>query len=203
MGLKNTSPIFADHECLFELILTSTVRFPDHISPEAKDLLGALLIRDPQRRYKTYFLYKIVILSALAAAPMMRVRSCATRSSPTLTGRRCITSRCIQLIFLHFLFEIEPPFKPGVTDDTDTRYFDQEFTNEPVQLTPTSSAVGHGGHLDTIGEEPGDAQPGGGDHFCIFQLAEYPQFHQFSFYGPRVEAGRTGDADEADPEWWS
>ncbi|CAF4759775.1 unnamed protein product, partial [Rotaria magnacalcarata] len=31
---------------------------------------------------------------------------------------------------------IEPPFKPDLDSDTDTRYFDSEFTNEPVCLTP-------------------------------------------------------------------
>ncbi|CAF5159654.1 unnamed protein product, partial [Rotaria magnacalcarata] len=34
---------------------------------------------------------------------------------------------------------IEPPFKPDLDSDTDTRYFDSEFTNEPVCLTPPGS----------------------------------------------------------------
>lgn len=33
-------------------------------------------------------------------------------------------------------FQIQPPFKPQVSSDTDTRYFDEQFTKEPVQLTP-------------------------------------------------------------------
>lgn len=33
-------------------------------------------------------------------------------------------------------FQLTPPFKPQVTSETDTRYFDREFTGESVQLTP-------------------------------------------------------------------
>lgn len=32
--------------------------------------------------------------------------------------------------------QIEPPFKPQVMSETDTRYFDSEFTGESVELTP-------------------------------------------------------------------
>ena len=46
-----------------------------------------------------------------------------------------------------------PPFKPQVMSDTDTRYFDSEFTGESVELTPPDS---RGGHLMSITEEDGD-----------------------------------------------
>ncbi len=39
-----------DHEKLFELILTGSVRFPSKLSPEAKSLLASLLMKDPNRR---------------------------------------------------------------------------------------------------------------------------------------------------------
>jgi RAC serine/threonine-protein kinase len=39
-----------DHERLFELILTGTVRFPNRMTPDAKDLLAKLLVRSPQER---------------------------------------------------------------------------------------------------------------------------------------------------------
>ncbi|MPC54763.1 RAC serine/threonine-protein kinase [Portunus trituberculatus] len=45
--------------------------------------------------------------------------------------------------------KITPPFKPQVTSETDTRYFDQEFTGESVQLTPPD----HVEHLNVIAEE--------------------------------------------------
>ncbi len=35
-----------------------------------------------------------------------------------------------------FFLQIPPPFKPQVSSDTDTRYFDTEFTGESVELTP-------------------------------------------------------------------
>ncbi len=34
------------------------------------------------------------------------------------------------------LFKIPPLFKPELDSDIDTRYFDTEFTNEPVCVTP-------------------------------------------------------------------
>lgn len=43
-----------------------------------------------------------------------------------------------------------PPFKPQVTSDTDTRYFDSEFTGESVELTPPEQP----GPLGAIQEEP-------------------------------------------------
>ena len=43
-----------------------------------------------------------------------------------------------------------PPFKPQVTSDTDTRYFDSEFTGESVELTPPDNS----GPLGAIQEEP-------------------------------------------------
>ena len=42
-----------------------------------------------------------------------------------------------------------PPFKPQVTSEIDTRYFDEQFTSEPVHLTPP-----HEFHEDPINEEP-------------------------------------------------
>ncbi|CAF4609790.1 unnamed protein product [Rotaria sp. Silwood1] len=35
--------------------------------------------------------------------------------------------------------KIPPPFRPQLDSDIDTRYFDTEFTNEPVCVTPTGS----------------------------------------------------------------
>lgn len=53
-------------------------------------------------------------------------------------------------IFDIFYRKIEPPFKPQVTSDTDTRYFDKEFTGESVELTPPDPT----GPLGSIAEEP-------------------------------------------------
>lgn len=58
------------------------------------------------------------------------------------------------LIYLYYMYhiclQITPPFKPQVTSDTDTRYFDEEFTGESVELTPPDPT----GPLGSIAEEP-------------------------------------------------
>jgi RAC serine/threonine-protein kinase len=38
-------------------------------------------------------------------------------------------------LFLFFL-QLVPPFKPQVTSETDTRYFDEEFTAQTITITP-------------------------------------------------------------------
>lgn len=50
---------------------------------------------------------------------------------------------------MRFFSQIPPPFKPQVTSDVDTRYFDTEFTGESVELTPPDRA----GALGSIREE--------------------------------------------------
>lgn len=34
------------------------------------------------------------------------------------------------------LAQLVPPFKPQVTSETDTRYFDEEFTAQTITITP-------------------------------------------------------------------
>jgi len=61
--------------------------------------------------------------------------------------------------------KIPPPFKPQVTSDIDTRYFDSEFTGESVELTPPDqSCLGSGGGLNSIAEEQ--------EHFPQFSYQE-------------------------------
>ena len=42
---------------------------------------------------------------------------------------------------LHSSFQLEPPFRPQVMSETDTRYFDTEFTGESVELTPPDESA--------------------------------------------------------------
>lgn len=125
-----------DHEVLFTLILMEEVRFPRTISSEARDLLGSLLVKDPNQR--------------LGGGPddAKEIKSHAFFSSINWTDL--------------YQKKIPPPFKPQVTSDTDTRYFDSEFTGESVELTPPENA----GHLNSIAEENDSSQP---------------YFHQFSY----------------------
>lgn len=59
-----------------------------------------------------------------------------------------------------YLLQITPPFKPQVDSDTDTRYFDNVFTGQSVQLTPPDTNA-----MDVDEEE------------------DMPHFEQFSFHG--------------------
>ncbi|XP_057334417.1 RAC serine/threonine-protein kinase isoform X2 [Microplitis mediator] len=117
-----------DHEKLFTLILLEEVKFPKAVSNEAKDLLGGLLIKDPSRR--------------LGGGPddAKDIMYHAFFSSINWTD------------LVHK--KIPPPFKPQVTSDTDTRYFDSEFTGESVELTPPDRGIlGSGSGLNSIAEE--------------------------------------------------
>lgn len=114
----------SDHDILFELILMDEVRFPKSISEDAKSLLGGLLVKDP--------------LSRLGGGPedAEAVKSHAFFASINWTDLE--------------KKRITPPFKPQVVSDTDTRYFDSEFTGESVELTPPDRAPGP---INTINEE--------------------------------------------------
>ncbi|EFN84927.1 RAC serine/threonine-protein kinase [Harpegnathos saltator] len=117
-----------DHEKLFTLILLEEVRFPRTISNEARDMLGGLLIKDPSRR--------------LGGGP---------NDAKDIMNHAFFS--CINWADL-VQKKIPPPFKPQVTSDTDTRYFDSEFTGESVELTPPDQGcLGSGGGLNSIAEE--------------------------------------------------
>lgn len=112
-----------DHDVLFELILMEEVKFPRTLSQEAKDLLSGLLAKDPNKR--------------LGGGPedykeITRHPFFLPISWTDLVQRK-----------------IPPPFKPQVTSDTDTCYFESEFTGESVELTPPDPAP----HLHSISEE--------------------------------------------------
>ncbi|KAI1309116.1 RAC serine/threonine-protein kinase [Halotydeus destructor] len=125
-----------DHDVLFELILVEEVRFPRTLSPEAKFLLSGLLVKDPRNR----------LGGGLDDAKEIMVHP----FFGPINWQELLERK------------LEPPFKPQVTSDTDTRYFDQEFTGESVELTPPDKV----GPLSAITEE-----------------AEAPYFQQFSYHG--------------------
>uniref|UniRef100_A0A672Q0M0 non-specific serine/threonine protein kinase n=1 Tax=Sinocyclocheilus grahami TaxID=75366 RepID=A0A672Q0M0_SINGR len=62
----------------------------------------------------------------------------------------------ILYFLLHYLV---PPFKPQSTSETDTRYFDEEFTGQTITITP----------------------PGQGDSVESFDSERRPHFPQFSY----------------------
>lgn len=99
-----------DHDVLFSLIVSEEVRFPRTVSAACRALLAGLLTKDPAAR--------------LGAGPddaldVMNHPFFAAIDWADLVAKK-----------------IPPPFKPQVESDTDTRYFDSEFTGESVELTP-------------------------------------------------------------------
>uniref|UniRef100_V9KF61 non-specific serine/threonine protein kinase n=1 Tax=Callorhinchus milii TaxID=7868 RepID=V9KF61_CALMI len=112
-----------DHEKLFELILMEEIRFPRTLSPEAKSLLSALLKKDPRQR---------------------------------LGGGSDDAKEIMQHKFFDgiewqdvYQKKLIPPFKPQVTSEIDTRYFDEEFTGQTITITPPDQD----GSMDSIDNE--------------------------------------------------
>lgn len=130
-----------DHDTLFLLILTEEVKFPRNISSDARLLLGGLLAKNPTKRL----------------------------GGGVEDAREIMAHPFFSSINWNDLAQkkIPPPFKPQVTSETDTRYFDSEFTGESVELTPPEL-----GPLSSITEE-----------------MEQPIFHQFSYQEPSSTLG--------------
>jgi len=99
-----------DHDVLFELILMEELRFPSGLSREGRSLLSQLLDKDPHKRLGS---------SSSDAQDVM-----AHRFFNNIDWKDVLEKK------------IPVPFKPQVTSITDTRYFDKEFTAQPVELTP-------------------------------------------------------------------
>ncbi|XP_046981680.1 RAC serine/threonine-protein kinase [Schistocerca americana] len=113
-----------DHDVLFTLILMEDVRFPRSISNDARDLLSGLLVKDPTKR--------------LGGGPEDAKEIMAHPFFRSINWNDLVQKK------------IKPPFKPQVTSDTDTRYFESEFTGESVELTPPEHSDSA---LNSIAEE--------------------------------------------------
>ncbi|XP_028858368.1 RAC-alpha serine/threonine-protein kinase-like isoform X3 [Denticeps clupeoides] len=99
-----------DHEKLFELILMDEIRFPRTLGPEAKSLLSGLLHKDPKQR--------------LGGGP---------DDAKEIMQHAFFAGIEWQDVYKK---KLAPPFKPQVTSETDTRYFDVEFTGQTITITP-------------------------------------------------------------------
>ena len=122
------------------------VRFPRTISPEARSLLSGLLIKDPARRLGGGPDDAKEIMVHPFYAPINWDLIVQKKASEWLQDLVCAflawgVHECV------LFFQIPPPFKPQVTTDTDTRYFDSQFTGESVELTPPENS------LSSIAEE--------------------------------------------------
>ena len=103
-----------NHEVLFDLILHEDIRLPDHLSPEAKDVLSKLLDKNPSTRL----------------------------GGGTGDGKDVMSHPFFASIDFEKLYrrELPAPFKPKVKDDMDVSNFDTMFTSEPAQVSPTEQA---------------------------------------------------------------
>uniref|UniRef100_A0A8D3EFT7 non-specific serine/threonine protein kinase n=1 Tax=Scophthalmus maximus TaxID=52904 RepID=A0A8D3EFT7_SCOMX len=99
-----------DHERLFELILMEEIRFPRNLSPEAKSLLAGLLKKDPKQR--------------LGGGPNDAKEVMSHKFFVSINWQDVVQKK------------LTPLFRPQVTSETDTRYFDEEFTAQTITLTP-------------------------------------------------------------------
>ncbi|KAK6753347.1 hypothetical protein RB195_012753 [Necator americanus] len=115
-----------DHQKLFELIMASELRFPSKLSAEAKQLLTGLLFKDPSQR--------------LGGGPDDALEVCQQPFFKPIDWEKLYRK------------EIEPPYKPSVQSETDTSYFDKEFTSAPVQLTPPPQRSGPLATVDELDE---------------------------------------------------
>ena len=86
---------------------------------------------------------------------------------------------------------ITPPFKPQVVSETDTRYFDSEFTGESVELTPPDP---RGALMDSIREEDLESEEAyfpGVSLSVILSTKFNPTCFQFSYQGTSVMGGHS------------
>ncbi|KAJ3039185.1 RAC-gamma serine/threonine-protein kinase [Rhizophlyctis rosea] len=103
-----------DREAIRDNILYADIEYPHHVTPDARDLITKLLNRNPMRRL-----------------------GCGEKKGKEVLGHGFYSSVDFGRLYRK---EIEPPFKPELTDDFDVSFFDELFTTEePVLLTPTES----------------------------------------------------------------
>ncbi|KAJ3194252.1 RAC-gamma serine/threonine-protein kinase [Irineochytrium annulatum] len=116
-------PFHADErQDIMENILQQAPGYPAHMSKNAKSFLSALIEKDPRKR-----------LGAGAAGAV------EIESHPFMAG-----IDFAKLIAL----EVTPPFVPEVSDDFDVRFFDEVFTDEPVE-----NGIDDGEDFETVEEK--------------------------------------------------
>lgn len=104
-------PPFYDRnrERMYKKILGSELRFPAHMSAEAKSICRGMLTREPQQR-----------LGYRGAQEIKAHPFFAPLNWDDVLQKK-----------------VEPPFKPTVTDEEDTRNVDKSFIAMPAQISPT------------------------------------------------------------------
>lgn len=109
--MRGRVPFFdRNDKVLRRKILTEEVEIPQNLSSEARSLLNGLLAKRAEDRLGG----GTDDVNEVMAHPFF-----ASINWKELENKK-----------------IEPPFKPQLITDTDTRYFDTEFTGQSVELTP-------------------------------------------------------------------
>jgi RAC serine/threonine-protein kinase len=99
-----------NHDILFELILKEEIRLPANLSPDAKDILSKLLIKDPKYRLGG---------GENDGREIMEHPFFASMDWKKLYNR-----------------ELKPPFIPRIAKEDDVSNFDPVFTSEAAIVTP-------------------------------------------------------------------
>lgn len=157
-----------DVKILFQKIINDKAEIPMFLSPEARSILVQLLEKDPIRRL---------------GASMLDYKE--------LQWHRFFSNLNWNFLLLK---QVEPPFKPLVESEVDTRYFEREFTGEPVQLTPTNSE-----DMDFSDYRTNFKNVNGSGSISLQTNQKY--FDSFSYYGSktsldkrqRFDSGSSGD----------
>jgi serine/threonine protein kinase len=103
----------SDVKLLFQKIIHENADMPLFLSAQSKSILNQLLEKNPNKRI---------------GASIQDFKELQTHSFFSQIDWNLMLQK-----------KLEPPFKPLVSSETDTRYFEKEFTGENVQLTPTTS----------------------------------------------------------------
>lgn len=116
--MRGRVPFFdRNHKVLQRKILTEEVEIPQNLSSEARSLLNGLLAKKPEDR--------------LGGGPDDVNEVMAHPFFASINWKKKLENK-----------KIAPPFKPQLITDTDTRYFDSEFTGQSVELTPPEDHFG-------------------------------------------------------------
>ena len=83
------------------------------------------------------------------------------------------------------VLQVEPPYKPQLTSETDTSFFDPEFTEEPANLSPPPSPAPLPPPRQELPADDDDFDAVWGD---LVSLAE-SVFSQFSYLGSSCSSG--------------
>jgi len=105
-------PFYSENaEVMQRNILSSALIFPPHFDDNTRSIIRALLDRNPKRRL---------------------------REVEEIKNHSYFADIDWQLLLKK---KIDPPFKPHLLDESDVRYFDEEFTNEAPAFTPQKSTL--------------------------------------------------------------